>query len=92
MDNPAKNNKNGNVKWITALCLTAVLAIVGWTTTVNLAARMKMLEDIKAQQGLLTTSVAKCDIRISILETRWTMIQSDVTEIRLIVQKLRDDR
>ena len=92
MDNTAKNNKNGNVKWIVALCLTAVLAVIGWTTTANLAARMTMLEEIKTQQSLLNTAVTKCDVRISVLETRWVAIQSDLTDIRLIVQKIRDDR
>ena len=92
MDNSVKNNKNGNVKWITALCLTAVLAVIGWTTTINLAARMKVLEDIKSQQVALSVSVTKCDVRISILETRWSTIQSELLDIRVLLQKLRDDR
>jgi len=92
MDNSVKNNKNGNVKWITALCLTAVLAIIGWTTTINLAARMKVLEDIKTQQVLLGADIAANNVRISILETRWITIQSEFENIRLLLQKLRDDK
>lgn len=87
-----ENNKNGNMKWVAALCLTAVLAIVGWTTTINLAARMKVLEDIKCQQVQLSETIGKNNVRISILETRWITIQSDLTDIRLILQKLRDDK
>ena len=92
MNNIGKNNKNGNVKWITALCLTAVLAIIGWTTTINLAARMKVLEDIKTQQVLLGADIAANNVRISILETRWSTIQSELLDIRVLLQKLRDDR
>ena len=85
MDNIGGNNKNGNVKWITALCLTAVLAIIGWTTTANLAFQMKTMEETKAQS---TENV----VRISVLENQYQTIQDDLKDIKLILQKLRDDK
>ena len=85
MDNSVKNNKNGNVKWITALCLTAVLAIIGWTTTANLAFQMKIMEETKSQS---TDNV----VRISVLENQYKTIQCDLTDIKRILQKLRDDK
>ena len=85
MDNSVKNNKNGNVKWITALCLTAVLAIIGWTTTANLAFQMKIMEETKSQS---TDNV----VRISVLENQYKTIQCDLTDIKRLLQKLRDDK
>ena len=85
MDNSVKNNKNGNVKWITALCLTAVLAIIGWTTTANLAFQMKIMEETKSQS---TDNV----VRISVLENQYKTIQCDLADIKLLLQKLRDDK
>ena len=85
MDNTVKNNKNGNVKWIAALCLTAVLAIIGWTTTANLAFQMKTMEETRTQS---TGNV----VRISVLENQYQTIQDDLKDIKLILQKLRDDK
>lgn len=83
MDNTAKKNKNGSVKWIIILCLTAVLAIVGWTTTANLSSRMGIMEDIKAQ-------CTANNVRIAVLENRYDTIQATLVEIKMILQKLRD--
>ena len=83
MDNAVKNNKNGTVKWIIVLCLTAVLAIIGWTTTANLSSRMGIMEDIKAQ-------CTANNVRIAVRENRYDMIQATLVEIKIILQKLRD--
>ena len=85
MDNTAKNNKNGNVKWITVLCLTAVLAIIGWTTTANLAFQMKTMEETRSQCAVNV-------VRISVLENQYKTIQCDLADIKHLLQKLRDDK
>ena len=86
------NSKRGAVlKWIIALCLTATLAIVGWTTTVNLAARMRALEEIKAVSAQLNASVAANNVRISVLENKYDTIQATLLEIKVILQKLQNE-
>ena len=84
MADTAIKNKNGSVKWIVVLCVTAVLAIVGWTTTVTLAARMRAME-------LLNANVLSLNIRTSVLENKYDTIQIDLVEIKMILQKLRDN-
>ena len=86
------NNKRSAVlKWIIALCLTATLAIVGWTTTVNLAARMRALEEIKAISAQLNATVAANNVRISVLENKYDTIQATLLEIKVILQKLQNE-
>ena len=82
------NNKRSAVlKWIIALCLTATLAIVGWTTTINLAARMRVLEEVKTACSQLNASVSANNVRISVLENKYDTIQSALAEIKVILTK-----
>ena len=86
----SNNKKNGTLKWIIALCLTATLAIIGWTMTGTLAARMQAMESIRTDQTNLTATVAANTIRLAVLENKYDMIQSNLLEIKVIVQKLQD--
>ena len=84
------NRKNGVIRWIIALCLTASLAIIGWTTTVTLAARMRVLEDIQAQASQLSSTVAANNVRLTVLENKYDTIQAALVEIKVILQKLME--
>jgi len=85
------NKRSAILKWVIALCLTATLAIVGWTTTVTLAARMHALEEIKMVTAQLQTYAVANDKRISVLETKYDTIQATLLEIKVIVQKLQNE-
>ena len=92
MDNLVKNNNKKNMRWIVALCLTATLAIVGWSVTGTLATRMKTFEAIQNDYASLHAVVTANNVRLSVLENKYDNIQVSLTEIKLILQKLRDDR
>ena len=97
MADTAIKNKNGNVKWIIALCLTITLAIVGWTTTANLSMRLKAMDEVRQsiteveKKSTEIIAIQQANIvRISILENRYDTIQATLVEIKVMLQKLRD--
>jgi Tfp pilus assembly protein PilO len=77
-------------KWIVALCLTAVLAVIGWTVTVTLAQRMKIWEEEKQTQTEIKASVIANTIRLSVLENKYDMIATQLAEIKALIQKHMD--
>lgn len=87
---------NGNIEtskttqWIIALCVTVVLAIVGWTTTANLAIRIGNLEEIKKDAAEIKVSQQANNVRISVLENKYDTIQATLVEIKVILQKMRE--
>lgn len=85
-----ETTRSSAIKWIVALCLTATLAVIGWTTTVTLATRMQALEAIQNQTHELKAVVAANNVRISVLENKYDTIQATLTEIKLILQKLQE--
>ncbi len=78
-----ENNKKGTVKWIIGLCVVAVVAIVGWTTTANLAIRMRSYEEIKKDAAEIKANIMANNVRVSVLETKYDTIQVTLTEIKL---------
>ena len=83
----SNNKKNGTFKWIIALCLTATLAIIGWTITGTLATRMRILGDIQASYSVLNANLMANNIRISVLENKYETIYLALTEIKSMVGK-----
>jgi len=79
--------RNGTLKWIIALCLTATLAIIGWTITGTLATRLKILENIQVSYSVLNANLMANNIRISVLENKYDTIQAALAEIKAILTK-----
>jgi Tfp pilus assembly protein PilO len=81
----AENDKHYNTKWIIAICLTAVLSIVGWTLTGTLANRMKVLEEMRTESAQIKANVSANNIRISVLENKYDLIAQSLTEIKALL-------
>ena len=79
--------KNGVVKWIVGLCLTATLAIVGWTITFTLAARMKAFDEVKIDVTEIEARQDALSIRTAVLENKYDTIQAALAEIKALLQK-----
>ena len=78
---------NGNAKWLIPLCLTATLAIVGWTVVGSLALRVKAFESLERTTSGLTSQMQANNVRISVLENKYDNIQAALIEIKLLLQK-----
>ncbi len=79
--------KNGMTKWIIGLCLTATLAIVGWTVTGTLASRLRSFEVIKETTINIEARQSATDIRVAVLENKYDTIQASLAEIKALLQK-----
>lgn len=79
------SNNKGTVKWIIGLCVTAVLAVSGWTMAASLTSRMKMLEEMKATESNLQVNVSANNIRLSVLENKYDMICTQLAEIKALL-------
>ena len=75
-------------RWIIALCLTATLAVIGWTSTATLAIRMKALEEVQNQTHELRVTVVANNVRLSVLESKYDTIQATLIEIKVLIQRL----
>jgi hypothetical protein len=75
-----------NIKWIVALCLTAVLAIVGWTVTGSLTIKLRTIDDLRNQQLSTQSNVSANNVRISVLENKYDTIQASLAEIKALLQ------
>jgi len=84
-----EGNKNNTSRWIIALCITVVIAVIGWTTTVNLSMRVRALERISEELSSLQHVVAVNSGRISVLESEYNMIQTRLTEIKALLERIR---
>ena len=82
--------KHPTTRWIVALCLTATLAVVGWTSTATMAIRMKALEEVQAQTQELRVTVVANNVRLAVLENKYDTIQATLVEIKVMVQKLQE--
>jgi hypothetical protein len=97
-------DKHGTVKWIIALCVTAVIAVSGWTLTGTLAARSrsdiavettreKAYEDVRRDVTSVSANVSANNIRISVLENKYDTIDAALSEIKaLLMTHMRDTR
>lgn len=79
--------KNNTIKWIVALCITATLAIVGWTVTAGLAARTNILVDMQETTAALQENTMSNNVRLSVLENKYDTIQAALSEIKVLLQK-----
>jgi len=84
------SGKNNSIRWIILLCITAVIAVVGWTTTANLAARMRTLDEIKQTSAQVVATQQANNVRISVLENKYDTIQATLVEIKVLIQKYMD--
>lgn len=73
------------VPWIIGLCVTAALAIIGWTTTANLAARMRTFEQIRIEAVDVKANIMANNVRVSVLETKYDTIQAALVEIKTLL-------
>lgn len=87
MSEAAKDSRHASVKWIIGLCLAATVAIVGWTVTATLAARMRTFEQMKAETSEVKSIVMAANVRISVLENKYDTIQASLAEIKALLQK-----
>lgn len=70
-----------SIQWIIGICLTATLAIIGWTVTIAQALRMKTFEKIEREHILTQANVAANNIRISVLESKFDTINTSLVKI-----------
>ena len=70
-----------SIQWIIGICLTATLAVVGWTVTIAQALRMKTFEKIEREHILTQANVAANNIRISVLESKFDTINTSLIKI-----------
>ena len=75
--------------WIIGLCLTAVLAVIGWTVSISQALRMKVISKLENDQCAVAASVAALNIRTSVLENKYDTIQATLTEIKVMLSHMR---
>jgi ascorbate-specific PTS system EIIC-type component UlaA len=80
-----ENSNKGTLKWIIGLCIVTVVAIVGWTTTANLATQMRAFDEIRGTVSNTTANVAANNIRISVLENKYDMITAQLAEIKALL-------
>jgi uncharacterized protein YqgV (UPF0045/DUF77 family) len=80
-------NGKSTVKWIIGMCIAIALAVMGWTVTGTLAMRMRAIEEIKNAQVSTQINVAANNIRISVLENKYDMIQVSLAEIKALLME-----
>jgi hypothetical protein len=84
------SGRNSTIKWIILLCVSATIAIVGWTTVANLGARLITLDEIKQTAVTIQAAQQANNVRISVLENKYDSIMAQLAEIKVMLQKLRD--
>jgi Tfp pilus assembly protein PilO len=75
-----------NVRWIIIVCLTATLAVVGWTVTATLMTRMKAFETIEKNTAELRSNVMANNVRLSVLENRYDTIMASLADIKALLR------
>lgn len=73
------------VPWIIGLCVTATLAIVGWTTTSTLTSRMRAFERVKETTTGIQAQQSATEIRVAVLENKYDTIQAALSEIKALL-------
>jgi len=78
------------IPWIIGICVTATLAIVGWTMNGSLASRMRTLERVKETAINLQAQQSATEIRIAVLENKYDTIQAALAEIKVLLMRHMD--
>ena len=73
------------VPWIIGLCVTATLAIVGWTMTASLASRMRSFERMKETTIGIQAQQSATEVRVAVLENKYDTIQAALAEIKALL-------
>lgn len=74
--------QNRASKWIISLCLTAVVAVVGWTITGTQAAKIRTAEQMQTDIRIVESSQQTQEIRLSVLENEYDNIMKTLDEIK----------
>jgi len=72
--------------WIIGLCLTAVLAVIGWTVSISQALRMRVIAKLEKDQAMCMTNIASLNIRTSVLENRFDTLMAAILRIEALLQ------
>lgn len=80
------HHSNAAVKWIIALCLTAVIAVVGWTVTATMATRMQTNQDMQEKITTVQTGINNNNIRVSVLENKYDNIMDTLEDIKEMIR------
>ena len=73
--------------WVVGICLTAVLAVIGWTVSISQALRMRVFQKIEKDQTTLAAAVSANCLRIGVLEAKYDAINQSLTDIKIMIQK-----
>ena len=71
---------------IIGLCLTAVLAVIGWTVSVSQALRMRVIAKLEKDQAGCMSNIAALNIRTSVLENRYDTLLAAILRIEAMLQ------
>jgi hypothetical protein len=77
--------------WIIGICLTSVMAVIGWTVTISQALRMRVLVKLENNQCAVAAGVAALNIRTSVLENKYDTIQSALADIKALITHMRKE-
>lgn len=78
--------------WIIGLCLSVVMAVIGWTVTISQALRMRLFQKIEKDLISTTANVQANNIRISVLENKYDSIQTMLHEIKALIMTHLDKK
>lgn len=75
------------IEWIITLCLTAVVAVIGWTVTATLSMRMKAFERIEKDLLRMEGHSQATMTRVSVLENKYDVVAAALARIEALLQK-----
>jgi hypothetical protein len=75
------------IEWIIALCVTAVVAVIGWTVTATLSQRMKVFETIQRDLIRMEAQTQAVCTRTSVLETKYDTVMAALARIEVMLQR-----
>jgi hypothetical protein len=75
------------IEWIIALCVTAVVAVIGWTVTATLSMRMKAFETIKEDLIRMEANGQATATRVSVLENKYDTVLAAILRIEALLMK-----
>lgn len=73
------------IPWIIGLCVAATLAVMGWTMTATLAARIRAFEGMKETGVSLQAQQSATQTRVAVLENKYDTIQAALAEIKALL-------
>jgi len=71
-----------SVEWIIALCVTAVVAVIGWTVTATLSMRMRVFDGIQKDLIRMEAQIQSVCTRTSVLENKYDTVLATLQEIK----------